>query len=335
MFPYLRTNKDYLEDCKKPAKLAKLLQERINASRWKPNYNVTPKEIESWINSTFKEMSEVLKECDPNLCIGIEYFTEREDAGRVDMMIGGYGHDGRMKILVIELKQWNVVQSARGKKDICIPCYENLEPIYPKKDIEKPALTLQKYIKSVTKHNTAKIDLIPVIYAHNMEPKDDSIDLSLGGNVRVYYNGRKQDLINFIKDTLIPGRSSEENRNVFRKLRNGYESVHSKDFAKLFVEEPVVKGETKSYKRLVSYLRPDQKYVLDKIEEHMRSGEHHIDVIYGGPGSGKTLVALLAIRKLQIDNDERENNSENTQTCAIAYEGSAPFNRLQYDMEEK
>ena len=336
MFPYLRKNSDYLEDCKNPEESAKTLAELVNHSNWKASSNAGKGEIDSWKLSTFGKLKDILKDCDPNLCIGIEYFTEREDAGRVDMMIGGYGRDGKAKILVIELKQWSAVKASEGNPKLCTPCNikgRKLIPIYDKL-IEKPALTLQKYIESVTKHNTAKIDLIPVIYAHNMEPKDDSIDLSLGGNVRVYYKGRKQDLINFIKDTLIPGRSSEENRNVFQKLRNGYESVHSKDFAKLFVEEPVVKGETKSYKRLVSYLRPDQKYVLDEIEEHMRSGEHHIDVIYGGPGSGKTLVALLAIRKLQIDNYERENNSENTQTCAVAYEGSAPFNRLQYDMEE-
>ena len=326
MFPYLRANSDYLADCKKPTELAEMLRERVDASRWKMNFKVNSSEIESWVNSTFKEMSSVLRECDPNLCIGIEYFTEREKAGRVDMMIGGYGRDGKMKILVIELKQWLVVKNNEANTDLCIPCNEDGSEIYPGRDIEKPALTLQNYIKSVTKHNTAGIDLIPVIYAHNLEPKDDSIDLSLGGNVRVYYKGRKQDLINFIKDTLIPGRSSEENRNVFQKLRNGYESISSKDYAKLFFEEPIVKGSTASYNRLVSYLRPDQKYVLDEIEEHMQSGKRHVDIIYGGPGSGKTLVALLARRKLRIENDARKKRSEKIKTCVIAYEGAAPIN---------
>ena len=331
MFPYLRKNSDYLNDCKNPEESANRLADLVNHSNWKDGYDVSDNEILSWINSTFTEMNKVLEHCDPNLCIGIEYFTEREDAGRVDMMIGGYGRDGNMKILVIELKQWDLVENNKENLTLCTPCRKEGKkyvPIYSTLK-EKPALTIKDYIDSVKKHNKETIDLIPVIYAHNMNPKNDQIDLSNGGKVRVYYKDRRQDFINYINDTLVSGRSADENRDVFRKLRSGYESITNDDLAELFIDEEIVDGTTKNYNKLVSYLRPDQKYVLKELINHMGSGKRHVDVVYGGPGSGKTLIALLARRKLRIDNKGRE-----TQTCFIVHEGAAPVNRLKKDIEE-
>ena len=339
MFPYLTSVKNFIKDSENPVSFSDTLEKRVNFSNWKKSAAVSNSEKTSWINSVCTYMRDVLIQCDPELAIGLEYCTERgENPHRVDMMIAGYNQDNKPCLIIVELKQWSYVEKGQ-KKDSCLPkLYDEKTKTYKPfgDELKIPALTLCEIISQIKKHNNFfdKIKITPVIYAHNMEKENDHLDLAKGcDSTIVFYKDQSDKFIELIKNTFSNEKKYKDHKQVFSELRNGYEFIALDNIAGIFTEKEDGKDVPEPYEKMESYLRPDQSYILKELQDHILSREKHIDIIYGGPGSGKTLIAMMIRRWIRIYNDSQTDEG-NKFRCMLIYEGSAPANKIRDKIDE-
>lgn len=322
MFPYLRPMDRFLDDCNGSAtcdggnclncnnktRLTDWLIERVGKANW--GAEVENREIKAWCQSVCFYMKEVLSGLNNNIAVGLEYYTEVGNNGRVDMMLGGYNAKGEKTIIVIELKQWT--NGYKNKK--------NDDPI---KQVASYCNRLKEQLEE--KHRE-EIKLIPVVYLHN---EDEGITLrnetgiteikkgeveTENWKVHVFLadKGSKKEFRKLINDSLNGTSADKQGLDVFRFLREYSVVFDIDDLAKI-----VASDETKR-EEYIKRLHPDQYNAYTKIEAHIDSDKKHIDIVHGGPGSGKTLIALLLVNYCM----------QHGKRYAFVYEGAAAPNAL-------
>jgi len=335
MFPYLRPMDRFLDDCNgsetcddwnclncdNKTRLTDWLTERVGKANW--GAEVESREIRSWCQSVCFYMKEVLSGLDNNkiaannIAVGLEYYTEVEKSGRVDMMLGGYNAKGEKTIIVIELKQWTngfiEKEQKKGEK------YDD-----PRKQVASYCDRLKKQLEEDYRE---EIKLIPVVYLHN---EDEGITLRNetgiteikkgevekgSWNVHVFLadDDSKAEFRQLIEDSLKGTSADKQGLDVFRFLRKYSVVFDINDLAKIVASDKTKRME------YIKRLHPDQYNAYTKIEAHIKSGKKHIDIVHGGPGSGKTLIALLLVNYCM----------QHGKRYAFVYEGAAAPNALE------
>jgi len=334
MFPYLRPMDRFLDDCNgsetcddwnclncdNKTRLTDWLTERVGKANW--GAEVESREIRSWCQSVCFYMKEVLSGLDNNkiaannIAVGLEYYTEVEKSGRVDMMLGGYNAKGEQTIIVIELKQWTngYIEKEQKKGEI----FDD-----PREQVASYCDRLKKQLEEDYRE---EIKLIPVVYLHN---EDEGITLrnetgiteikkgkvkTGSWNVHVFLadDDSKAEFRQLIEDSLNGTSADKKGIAVFSFLRE-----HSVVFDINDLAEIVASDKTKRVE-YIKRLHPDQYNAYTKIEAHIKSGKKHIDIVHGGPGSGKTVIAMLLMSYCR----------EKKKDYALVYKGGAAPNAL-------
>ena len=289
MFSYLRSKQNFINDFE-TGRLISLLYKSVSETNW--NSTVDESELASWRNS-LAYMTLVLKDeaVPKDLHIGLEYFVERGYAGRVDMMIGGYASDGSMHIAVIELKQWsNTERSADNPSKILIKLNQKSDTIYHDDD---PVEQVRGYCQRIRDTNTSvssgAVELHPIVFLHNLSRKKDLAEIGLDPDmdVRVFYEGDIPSFREYLAETFTDGHAAI---NVFRKFKAGTPPICLDDLVSL---SDTSAWTTNGWNPALKKLRPDQGYYFNTIKTHIDAGEKKNIIIYGNPGSGKTLLAML------------------------------------------
>lgn len=327
MFPYLRPLDRFLSDCEggklcnggncsncdHKTRLTELLEERVNLANW--GLKVCPGEVKSWCQSVCIFMEEVLSGLDNNIAVGLEYFTEVNTEGidsvRADMMLGGYDEKGNKTIIVIELKQWT--NGYKKRKDDEGP----IKQVADYCDLLKEQLELDDKQKE-------KIKIVPIVYFHNehslitWEEDNKKVEITKGvyksrnETVQVFMADDGSKIRELIEDSLAGTSDNKQGIDVFRFLRENSKTFTIEDFSKIMRKDKHGKGE------YIKRLHPDQYNAYTKIEAHIDSDKKHIDIVHGGPGSGKTLIALLLVNYCM----------QHGKRYAFVYEGAAAPNAL-------
>ena len=295
MFSYLRSRQNFINDFEK-GRLISLLYCSVSEAHW--DDTVDDSELASWRNS-LAYMTLVLKDdgVPDDLHIGLEYFLERGKAGRVDMMIGGHAADGSMHIAVIELKQWsNAERSADDPGQILIQLHRKSENDGPDHYYDgDPAVQVMEYCDGIRDTNTSvssgAIKLHPVVFLHNLSRKKDKAGIGhdLGSGVRVFYEGDIRHFRTYLSGIFSDGRNAAD---VFRELKSGIPPIGLNELVSLSEES----GWTANgWNPALRKLRPDQRFYFYKIRDRIDAGDKKIIIVYGNPGSGKTLLAMLVL----------------------------------------
>ena len=303
MLVYTGDKKEFLNDVVDD-KIASIIQDNIYL---KLKRNTPKNEFSSWVNS-LNYMYKVLTDdaIPDNSGVAIEYNIP-QTSKRVDFILTGYNKNKESNAIIIELKQWEKINSinnldglvetfiAKGMHTVVHPSYQAWSY----------ATLIKDYNKAVQDRNVL---LHPCAYLHNYErvvsdPIDEEQYRDYYDEAPVFSRGQIDKLRTFIKQQITTG----DNKDILYLIENG-KIAPSKSLQNSIAN--MIKG-NKEFCMI-----DDQKVVFESIldisKKSHRDSKKRTVIIEGGPGTGKTVVAINLLSTLTNDNQFVQYVSKNS-----------------------
>lgn len=289
MIVYDGLKTDFLEGIEND-RIATEIQQRILE---KMGRNTPLSEFRSWENSLTHMYKVLTDEKIPNDAgIAIEYNIP-QTAKRVDFMISGYDERKNPQMVIIELKQWerlNKVDSTDALVETFVGGSERA--------VVHPSYQAWSYAQVIRDYNSAvqdeTVDLHPCAYLHNYlrkekDPIDDANYEEYTEQAPAFTMGQVSDLRSFIKNYVKTGdrmqvlylidhgriRPSKSLQDTIASMMNG-----NREF--VMIDEQKV-----AYDKILNYAEQCQK---DKKKRTI--------ICQGGPGTGKSVIAINLLVEL-------------------------------------
>lgn len=247
------------------------------------------REIESWRNS-MQYMYKLLD--DPEIPAGsgvsIEYNIPLTGK-RVDFILTGKDEDLRDTAIIIELKQWS--KAKKTTKDGIVSTYlgrGETETSHPSYQAWTYAELIEDYNETVRKE---KIALIPCAYLHNMDfpsAVNDSFYSEHISKAPVFISEDADRLSKFLKQYI----KYDDTDDIMYRIENGIIKP-SKNLADSLVS--MIKGNREFL------MIDDQKLVYEtalNLSYSSQTGGKKVLIVKGGPGTGKSVVAINLLVEL-------------------------------------
>lgn len=310
MIVYDGTKSDFLRSVEQDT-IAYEIEENIYQ---KMNRHTAKNEFRAWENS-LEYMYKVLNDSEipSDVGIAIEYNIP-QTSKRVDFLISGYDEKDKSNVIIIELKQWDRLVAIDGM-DGLVETYTgnaNRQVVHPSYQAWSYAMLITDYNQAVQEGN---IELYPCAYLHNYRRiQDDPLDKK---QYQIYLNdapaftrGQVDELRSFIKKCVVKG----DNKELL------YAIEHGKIKPSKSLQDSIAKM-LKGNKEFI--MLDEQKVVYEEIlkasRRSMKDGKKRVIIVHGGPGTGKTVVAINLLA--QLTNEE--------QFCQYVSKNSAPRNVYQ------
>lgn len=256
--------------------------------------NINEREVRAWHNS-MQYMYRVLNdnEIPKNAGVAIE-FKIPHTSRRVDFLLTGSDQNARQSIVIVELKQWGKVEKIVGKEAI-VKTFINkglVETTHPSYQAWSYAALIKDYNENAQKE---EMNLYPCAYLHNylhltdQDPLTDPIYDYYVEQAPVFVKGDSGKLRNFIKKYIKYG----DNKENLYKIENG-RIRPSKSL------QDALNSMLKGNREFV--MIDDQKVVyetaLHLANEALRTNTKQVLVVEGGPGTGKSVLAINLLVEL-------------------------------------
>ena len=289
MIIYSETKRNFLTDIDKGElenKIDSAIKERLNR-------NTPQSEMRSWTNSLKHVETTLLKSTLPdNVGVAIEYnipYTSK----RVDVIISGYDDMGRNTAVIIELKQWERAECVEGK-DAIVRTFINGGD----HEITHPSYQAWSYATAISDFNAdvqdKNVNLRPCVFLHNyLDRNPDPLkDRSYDKYVHEAPLFEKKDNI---------------------KLREFLESIIRKgdDMETIFIIDQGKLRPSKSLQdALASMMKGNKEFtmidtqkvifelIMDSVRKVVKSDSKKTIIIRGGPGTGKTVLAINLLSRI-------------------------------------
>ena len=250
-------------------------------------------EFRSWVNS-LEYMYKVLNDdgIPRNSGIAIEYNLPNT-AKRVDFLVSGYDAKRSANVVIIELKQWEKLNKVEGI-DALVETFTGGR----ERRVVHPSYQAWSYAEMIRDYNEyaqiAGVNLWPCAYLHNYmrvqdDPLDDPIYKDYLDEAPAFAKGDVRKLREFIKRVVETGDDSE----ILYEIDNG-RIKPSKSL------QDAIVGMLESNPEF--NLIDDQKVVFERIMELSRQcerdGKKRVLIATGGPGTGKTVIAMNLLARL-------------------------------------
>ena len=250
-------------------------------------------EFRSWVNS-LEYMYKVLNDdgIPRNSGIAIECNLPNT-AKRVDFLVSGYDAKRSANVVIIELKQWEKLNKVEGL-DALVETFTGGR----ERRVVHPSYQAWSYAEMIRDYNEyaqiAGVNLWPCAYLHNYmrvqdDPLDDPIYKDYLDEAPAFAKGDVRKLREFIKRVVETGDDSE----ILYEIDNG-RIKPSKSL------QDAIVGMLESNPEF--NLIDDQKVVFERIMELSRQcerdGKKRVLIATGGPGTGKTVIAMNLLARL-------------------------------------
>ena len=252
-------------------------------------------EVRSWQNS-FQFMHKVLSGSDlpEDAGVAIE-FKIPLTSKRVDFLISGYNENGNGEVIVVELKQWGGESTEKVEgSDGVVRTYLGggvRETTHPSYQAWSYSQFMKDFNLTVQKENI-KID--PLAYLHNFDKKyrnvlEDKMYSDYTEKAPLYLKGDAKKLRNYMESQISEG----DNRKNIYKINDG-EIKPSKSLQ----DSLIGMLESKDEFTLID----TQKVVFEKAvhfaKKSKQDDKNRVMIVEGGPGTGKTVVAINILAEL-------------------------------------
>jgi uncharacterized protein len=257
--------------------------------------SVAKAEIRSWKESLLA-MAKVLNSCTvaPDIGVAIEYGIP-QTSKRIDLILSGKSGEGRDQMVIVELKQWETAKKtdrdgivrtrfAGGDADTSHPSYQAWSY----------ASLLRNFNEAVYESD---LELRPCAYLHNCDGNGDLEDPFYAEHLAkapVFLKGEaeRKKLCEFIRQHVKYG----DRDNIIFRVENG-RIRPSKGLVESLVGMLAGKQEF--------VLIDDQKVVYETAlaiaREAATTGKKRVVIVEGGPGTGKSVVAINLLVALNAD----------------------------------
>lgn len=272
--------------------------------------NTSKREIESW-NNSLMYMYKVLNTKDiPNNCgVAIEYKIPATSR-RIDFLLTGLDENDKSNIIVIELKQWQKVEVVQGKEALVRTALGGgiRETTHPSYQVWSYCSLIEDYNDAVEKNN---ISLHPCAYLHNYQFTEDNNQIfddtyeKYLSKAPIYTKGDVKKLRDFICKYI----KKEDNKKALYEIESGKirPSKSLQDTLALMLDG------NEEFTMI-----DDQKVIYENILKSCvnakKKNENYVFIIEGGPGTGKSVLAINLLVKL----------TNNEMLCQYVTKNSAP-----------
>lgn len=270
--------------------LSNRIEERICSQFVKANrHSVSRSEVQSWKNS-LAHMDRVLSDSaiPENAGVAVE-FTIPGSAKRIDFVVTGFGPEKQRSAIIVELKQWT--EATLTNKDAVVETFVG----GGMREMNHPSYQAWSYATLLTDFNEAvrntPIYLHPCAYLHNCESPDTIRNTFYSDHVAKAPAFLKDDaakLRSFIRDHIRYG----DKKSVIVEILNG-RIRPSRNLADNLAS--LLKGNPEFT------LIDDQKLVYETalaLAKKAQRGKRQVLIVEGGPGTGKTVVAINLLVRL-------------------------------------
>ena len=289
MLIYNGLKSDFMADTENDVLETKL----YDTIKQKMNRSTGLSELNSWRNS-LKEMYITLNDSaiPSDAGVAIEYNIP-QTSKRVDFLISGYDDNNKGNVIIIELKQWEQLQAVEGHEAI-VETYTggaNRRVVHPSYQAWSYAALIKDYNQYVQDED---VELHPCAYLHNYPRKDnDPLDAKQYENVLsdapAFTYGQRDALRNFIKKNIKTG----DGEDTLVKIEHG-KIKPSKQL------QDSICGMLKGNKEFI--MLDEQKVVYETIlnlsTKCQKDNKKRTIIVEGGPGTGKTVVAINLLAEL-------------------------------------
>ncbi len=278
MIVYQETKKQFLDDVRED-----IIEEKISAAVLEKLHKHTgASEFNSWMNS-MNYMYRVMEDKRiPDDCrIAIEYRIPNSNK-RVDFIVSGEDEKHRESAVIVELKQWQSLEKVESKDAVVLTNLHGhqVETTHPSYQAWSYVSMIRDYNEDVRKY---KIFLQPCAYLHNyrLQENDDLTAECYDYYVEqapVFTRGDASKLADFITKYVKKG-----NPDVMYHIEKG-KIIPSKSLQDNLAS--LLKGNREFT------LIDEQKIVYEKALELAKDKEKTVYIIHGGPGTGKSVLAI-------------------------------------------
>ena len=289
MLIYNGLKSDFMADTENDVLETKL----YDTIKQKMNRSTGLSELNSWRNS-LKEMYITLNDSaiPSDAGVAIEYNIP-QTSKRVDFLISGYDDNNKGNVIIIELKQWEQLQAVEGHEAI-VETYTggaNRRVVHPSYQAWSYAALSKDYNQYVQDED---VELHPCAYLHNYPRKDnDPLDAKQYEDVLsdapAFTYGQRDALRNFIKKNIKTG----DGEDTLVKIEHG-KIKPSKQL------QDSICGMLKGNKEFI--MLDEQKVVYETIlnlsTKCQKDNKKRTIIVEGGPGTGKTVVAINLLAEL-------------------------------------
>lgn len=243
----------------------------------------------SWTISMM-HMSNVLSDPDIATDAGISIeFQIPLTSKRIDFIITGLSEELKEKVIIIELKQWSSAQLT--EKEAMVRTYFQhgvTDTVHPSYQAWSYAALIESYNRTVQDDN---ISLIPCAYLHNYTPDNVITNAFYGYHIKKAPLFLRPDAIKlreFIKKHVKYG----DDRDIMYRIENG-RLRPSKQLADSVAS--MIAG------NMEFIMIDDQKEVYETallMAQRATNGKKLVLIVEGGPGTGKSVVAINLLTEL-------------------------------------
>ena len=272
-------------------------------------YHTSLAERKAWNNSMQYMMKVLIDNNIPeNSGIAIE-FKIPNTSKRVDFIITGKNEELKNTGIIIELKQWTEANIVSGKDGIVqtFTGHALREVIHPSYQAWSYATTIEDYNETV---QDEKIELYPCAYLHNYVDVTPQTLLSdeykyYLEKAPVFIKGDVEKLRDFINKYIKYGDDKEtlymiENGKIrpSKSLQDALSSMLQGNEEFIMIDDQKIVYET----------------ALEMARKSYRDGNKRVLIVKGGPGTGKSVLAINLLVKLTTEN----------MVCSYVTKNSAP-----------
>jgi len=279
MIVYHTTKEGFLYDVKNTS-----IEDKIRSSVQKKLYKeVDESEYISWKNS-LKFICRVVQsdKIPTDTGIAIEYNIP-STSNRIDFIITGYDAYRKECAILIELKQWSEVHKTEKDGIVIAHYHEGL------REVPHPSYQVWSYVTLLNGFNETiqenKVGLLPCSYLHNLKDRvvvNDSFYAEYTTKAPVFCCGEEDKLQEFISSYVKYG----DNGKALYEIENG--KVRP---SKMLADSIVAMADGKQEFVMID----NQKIVYEEslnLIKKASSGKKQVLIVDGGPGTGKTVIAM-------------------------------------------
>lgn len=284
MLAYLANKAQFLSD-------AHIIEDLVRDSvKENLGIGVSQNEYASWRNSLGNGMSHIIAspEIPDDAGIAIEYQINKLK-NRIDFIVSGKDAQGEESIVIVELKQWTDVDYSE------LPEHVNTFVGQKKRDVVHPSYQARSYASLLEMYNEyvyeTPVRVQSCAYLHNcpeLEVVNDSRYEEALRNTPVFIKGQKSEIVSLIASHI--------------KTGDGVELLRKIDAAPTRPSLQLAEAVSRMLQGKEAFvLIDDQKTVLESIVKAANDGldgKKQVLIVRGGPGTGKSVVAINALSRL-------------------------------------
>ena len=249
-------------------------------------------EYRSW-NNSLEVVSSTLKYASINdgLTVAIEYQIPLTSK-RVDFLISGLNEDDQETVVAIELKQWDKVEKTNLEN--CVKTY-----VDGKNDVRPhPSQQILSYCQLISNFNVSVqedgINMVPCAFLHNYptahkDVLEDEAYSYVVSKAPLFYKTDREALGEFVKKHV----KKPTKRDLFEVIDNG-KLRPSKALQDSILD--LLDGKDEFV--MVDEQQVAYATITKLVKDNIQKGGKYTIIVRGGPGTGKSVIAIQTMAKL-------------------------------------